>query len=245
MKRSLVRLVLFLGLLPLFFISIAYAEGSGTGIPPNESRTLNKPVPNVKLVDHRGKVFYLYELKGKPVIISPIYTHCQSACPLITDSLKEVVYKLGSPGKDFWVISLTFDPQDTEEDLKKFREEKGITTEGWIVARAYSREDLFKLLDTIDFRFMSIQGSRDFVHPNLIVFLSPDMVLKKYLYGVSFEFMEMEKALRYANGEVDLIETLRPYLFFLGLLGFVMSVLFLLLKLFSIRSQKVKYHVDG
>ncbi len=214
MIGSLVRLVLFLGFLPLLFIiqTTARAQDSGTGIPPNESRTLNKTLPSVKLVDHNGKVFDLHDLKGKPVIISPIYTHCESACPLITESLKKNVYKLGLPGRDFWVLSFTFDPEDTVEDLKRFRKEKAINDNGWLTVKAYTREDLFRLVDALDFRFMTIQETRDFVHPNLIVFVSPDMVLKRYVYGVVFNKDELERALKYANGEVEVLEVLRPYI---------------------------------
>ncbi len=247
MRSSLVRLLLFWGLLPLFFIfSIAKAENPGTGIPPNESRTLGKPLPHVRLVDHTGKVFNLYDLKGKPLILSPIYTHCQSACPLITESLKDVVPKLGKPGKDFWVLSFTFDPQDTVEDLVSFRKEKGIKgEEGWLTVKAYSREELFRLLDAIDLRFMSIPQTRDFVHPNMVVFVSPDMVVKRYVYGVVFKEDEMRKALNYSVGKVELLELLRPYLFLTSFLGVSLSLLFVLLKLFIARLRRVKFHVDG
>ncbi|MDQ7037822.1 MAG: SCO family protein, partial [Aquificota bacterium] len=79
-------------LVPLFFLFLfSYAQTGGTGIPPNESRTLGKQVPDVVLVDSEGEEFNLYSLKGKPVILSPIYTHCTSACPIITESLKKMV----------------------------------------------------------------------------------------------------------------------------------------------------------
>ncbi len=242
MRCSLVRLVLFLGLLPLLFIipTSVKAQNSGTGIPPNESRTLNKPLPNVKLVDHTGKVFNIYELRGKPLIISPIYTHCQSACPLITDSLKSAIYKLGTPGKDFFVVSFTFDPEDKIDDLKKFRIEKNIYDDGWLTVKAYSKEDLFKLVDALDFRFMTVYETRDFIHPNLVAFISSDLVLKKYVYGVVFKEEDLEKALRYTKGEVSIAEYLRPYIFFISLVGIIAISLFILVKLFSRSSQKIK-----
>jgi protein SCO1/2 len=226
---SLVRL-LFWGVLPLLlFFNSVYSQG--TGIPPNESKTLGKLLPNVKLVDSYGNTFDIYELKGKPIILSPIYTHCNSACPIITDSLKKVIPKLGKPGKDFWVISFSFDPKDRIEDIKKFQQDHLIDGIGWKVVIAKDKEDLFRLADAIDFRFMTLEN-RDFVHPNLLVVISPDMRVKRYIYGVVFDYRDLKKALE----EESILEKARPYLFFVGLLGFASTSLYILIK----NLQKVK-----
>ncbi len=177
------------------------------------------------LVDSDGKEFNLYSLKGKPIILSPIYTNCSSACPIITDSLKKVVPKLGTPGVDFWVLSLTFDPTDNLENIKAFAQKHNLDRRGWKVVMVENKEDLFKLLDAIDFRFMSIPQTKDFVHPNLVVFISPDMKIKRYVYGVVFEEKEMKKALEYAKGKLSLTEALKNYMFFIGLAGFGISTL--------------------
>ncbi|MFN3814210.1 MAG: SCO family protein [Aquificaceae bacterium] len=226
---SLVRF--FLGVIPLFLF-FTYAYSQGTGIPPDESRTLGNYLPNVKLIDSNGRIFYLYKLKGKPLILSPVYTHCQSACPIITHSLKEVVYKLGEPGKDFWVLSFSFDPKDTLQDLQKFQREYGIDGKGWIVAMAVDKKDLFRFMDAIDFRFMNMPESRDFVHPNLLVFASQGMKIKKYLYGVVFAKKDMERALQYAMGKESLSERLRPYILFISLIGLALSGLYVFQKAF-------------
>ncbi len=213
----------------LFLINLSLSREASTGIPPNERRTLGKELPDVLLVDSLGREFNLHTLKGKPIILSPIYTHCNSACPIITDSLKKVVPALGKPGEDFWVLSFTFDPLDGQEDIVAFQEKYGLDGEGWKVVRAKTKEDLFKLVDAIDFRFMSIPETRDFVHPNLVVFISPDMKVKKYVYGVVFDEKEMAKALQYSLGARDLLEDFRSFLFFFGLLGLSLSGLYLVI----------------
>ena len=222
---SVVRL-LFGGLFALLLLlNHSLAQEGSTGIPPNESRTLGKPLPDVMLVDAQGREFNLYSLKGKPIILSPIYTNCSSACPIITDSLKKVVPKLGNPGVDFWVLSLTFDPTDRLENIREFAKKYSIDNRGWKVVMVKDKEDLFKLLDAIDFRFMSIPESKDFVHPNLVVFISPDMKIKRYVYGVVFDEREMKRALEYAKGNISLLEVLGNYMFFVGLVGFSISTL--------------------
>lgn len=220
-KGSVVR-HLFGGLLSLLlFLLAALAQEGSTGIPPNESRTLGKSLPNVKLINSYGKEFDLYSLKGKPIILSPIYTNCSSACPIITDSLKKALP--GKPGEDFFVISLTFDPTDGLENIKSFQEKHALDGKGWIVAMTKDKEDLFKLLDAIDFRFMSIPETKDFVHPNLLVFISPDMKIKKYVYGVVFDKKELKKALDYTEGKGLLSEKIQRFLFFIALSGFLLT----------------------
>nr|3ME7_A Chain A, Crystal structure of putative electron transport protein aq_2194 from Aquifex aeolicus VF5 [Aquifex aeolicus]3ME7_B Chain B, Crystal structure of putative electron transport protein aq_2194 from Aquifex aeolicus VF5 [Aquifex aeolicus]3ME8_A Chain A, Crystal structure of putative electron transfer protein aq_2194 from Aquifex aeolicus VF5 [Aquifex aeolicus]3ME8_B Chain B, Crystal structure of putative electron transfer protein aq_2194 from Aquifex aeolicus VF5 [Aquifex aeolicus] len=154
---------------------------------------------DITLVDSYGNEFQLKNLKGKPIILSPIYTHCRAACPLITKSLLKVIPKLGTPGKDFWVITFTFDPKDTLEDIKRFQKEYGIDGKGWKVVKAKTSEDLFKLLDAIDFRFMT--AGNDFIHPNVVVVLSPELQIKDYIYGVNYNYLEFVNALRLARGE--------------------------------------------
>ncbi len=222
----------------LFFIFTAFSQEGSTGIPPNESKTLGQKLPNVRLIDTQGREFHLYDLEGKPVILSPIYTNCTSACPIITDSLKKVIPKLGIPGKDFWVLSLTFDPTDGLTNIKDFQKKHGIDGYGWKVVMAKNKKDLFELLDAIDFRFMSVPESKDFVHPNLIVFISPDMKIKRYLYGVVFKEEDMEKALGYALGKESFIDKLYRWFFFIGLIGTAGSGLFMVIKLSKYLARK-------
>jgi len=52
----------------------------GQGVPPDLSKTLGTTPPDVKFVDTQGHAFKLSDLKGKPIILSPIYAGCPSAC---------------------------------------------------------------------------------------------------------------------------------------------------------------------
>ncbi len=223
-------------LVPLFFLFLfSHAQTGGTGIPPNESRTLGKPVPDVVLVDSEGNEFNLYSLKGKPVILSPIYTRCTSACPIITESLKKMVSSVKA--EDVYILSLTFDPQDKISDLKAFKEKHSLKGDNWKVVLVRDKSQLFKLLDAIDFRFATLPG-RQFVHPNLIVFLDRDMVIRKYMYGVSFDRLEFSNALRMARGEIALPEKFRGHLFLVGMLGFVATLLYTIVRITRLRYSK-------
>ncbi|GAB6065252.1 SCO family protein [Aquifex pyrophilus] len=222
-----------------FFITLLFAQTGSTGIPPNESKTIDTYVPgDIRLVDSFGNKFQLKDLKGKPIIISPIYTRCKAACPLITKNLLKVIPKVGEPGKDFWVLTLTFDPKDTLEDIRRYREKYNIDGRGWKVVKAKTTEDLFKLLDAIDFRFMT--AGEEFIHPNLIVVLSPELQIKDYLYGVNYSYLELANALRIARGELALPEKFRSYLFIVGMVGVAGTSVYLLYLINRILQKRKK-----
>ena len=224
----------------LLLLSFLFAQTGSTGIPPNEAKTLDTYVPgDITLVDSEGREFKLSDLKGKPIILSPIYTTCRASCPLITKNLKKVIPEVGTLGKDFWVITFTFNPKDTLENLKEFKKEYRIDTSGWIVAKAKTKDDLFRLLDAIDFRFMS--AGEDFIHPNLIVILSPELQIKKYFYGVTYDKYELINALRYARGELALPDKFRSYLFIIGLFGVVLSSIYIFYTLNKVFQRRKKY----
>lgn len=171
------------------------------GIPPNEARTLGTKVPNIRLVDAEGREFDLYELKGKPVLLSPIYARCPTACVQIGNSLSQVIPKVGTPGVDFWVLSLTFDPKETRDHIRHYQLRHRIDGKGWRVVYAKDPKALFALLDAIDFRFTYLSEEiKD--HPNFLVALSDQMEIRHYVYGTTFTEAQIRKALRYARGEL-------------------------------------------
>ncbi len=223
-------------LLSLFLFS--FSKTSGTGIPPNESKTLGKTLPDVELIDTEGRTFKLSSLRGKPIIINPIYTHCESACPLMTRELKRILPLVGSPGEDFYLLSLTFDPRDEVRDIKDFKERYNLASRGWLVVKVKDKEQLFKLLDAIDFRFATLPG-RDFVHPNILLFVSGELKIVKYIYGVNYDPLELRIALSLARGEESLLASLKPYLFFIGFGGITFTSIILIF-LLSRRREKVQ-----
>ncbi|MBF0345176.1 MAG: SCO family protein [Nitrospirae bacterium] len=185
MKTFLLSLLLFVS---LFEIGLADTKKLTS---PNEKMTLGKEVPDVILMDSYGKERSLKDVIGnKPLIISLIYTRCQTACLVITDSLNEAVEKIGNVGKDFNILTLSFDSTDTPEMLAKFRTMWGLEKPGWVVANGREKE-LEKLLKAIDFSYRLDEETGEFIHPNLLVILSPAGKISKYIYGVNYNARDL------------------------------------------------------
>ncbi len=87
------------------------------------------------LTDQDGQThrFYSDLLQGRVVLINVIFTHCPSACPMMTERLKLVRKHVGDDfGRDVYFLSLSVDPtRDTPEALKRFAERHNVDSPGW------------------------------------------------------------------------------------------------------------------
>ncbi len=86
------------------------------------------------LQDRRGRPTTLADYRGKPVVISLIYTSCYHTCPMTTQQLARAVRKARqSLGADsFHVVSVGFDaPMDTPEAMAAFARQQGVDAENW------------------------------------------------------------------------------------------------------------------
>jgi protein SCO1/2 len=187
-------------------------------LPPDETKTLGRRVVDAQLRDEHGRELAVSSLEGKPLVVSPIFTKCQHVCPRITSGLKQAIEPVGVPGEEFNVLSVSFDTSDTEEDLMRFRQRLDLP-EGWKLTKA-SSEELLPFLESLDFHFLS-QKNGGFIHPNLVVFLTPDLRVAKYLYGVDYDPGDVRTALEIARGRGLLLDRLAPYIFLVGVLGMI------------------------
>ena len=91
-------------------------------------------VPDYTLLDRQGKPVRLSEYRGKPLLVSFIYTGCFEICPTNTRMLHEAVKgldKLLSPNQ-FHVISIGFNqPFDSPTAMRAFAAQHRINYANW------------------------------------------------------------------------------------------------------------------
>lgn len=75
---------------------------------PDGYPRLARPVPEFRLVDQTGKAFDHAMLQGTPTILTFVFAHCQTVCPLLVDRAREAADVLG-PGQ-VQIVLLTLDP---------------------------------------------------------------------------------------------------------------------------------------
>jgi cytochrome oxidase Cu insertion factor (SCO1/SenC/PrrC family) len=168
---------------------------------PNEPQFLGKSVADIRVFDATGERFLLYELLNKkPTILSPIYTKCPLTCSIIADRLKLAVESISLPEDDFQVVTFSFDTTDTPADLRKF--EKRYTysnVRNFVLSAGYY--DVRNLLNSLDFQIEWSEEYKQYDHPNLIIVITPEGKISRYIHGVTPKANDLRIALLEAKKE--------------------------------------------
>ena len=168
-----------------------------------------------RLVDSKGNEFTFKEFQaGKPLVLALSYYSCDGSCPVLNRNLKATLSGVDDweLGKDFKVLTVSFDEHDTPETIQKFLDysqfEGGIP-EGWAITTLKDGADIKRLTDSIGYRFFWSPRDAMFLHPSVYVMLSPEGRVTRYLYGamISPEDMEISltKALAGKSSEANVI----------------------------------------
>ena len=67
--------------------------------------------PDFRLTDQFGQQVALSQFKGKPVVLTFLYTSCPDQCPLTAEKLHTVMQSLGADAQKVAVISVSTDPK--------------------------------------------------------------------------------------------------------------------------------------
>lgn len=169
---------------------IALDEKLGQFIPADAS-----------FVDENGKRVLLRDVIDKPTIIAPVYLGCMHECPLLLTGLAQTLGKIEliKPGKDYQVIALSFDENDTPQIArdKKVNYIKAVgrpfPEDAWKFLTG-DKANIRKFTDSIGFKFQR-DSEHDFSHPVTLVVIAPGGKIVRYIEGVAFLPFEVTMAL--------------------------------------------------
>ena len=134
-----------------------------------------------------GQRVTLQALRGKPVVISMIYTSCYHICPTITKNLAKVVeIARDALGADsFTVLTIGFDtPVDTPDRMGLFARKQGVELNDWhfVGADAATIEGLSK-----DIGFQYFPSAKGFDHLIQATVLDGDGRVYRQIYDIAPE----------------------------------------------------------
>ena len=162
----------------------------GVGI----DQRLNQQVPlDLEFRDEAGRAVPLSNFfHGKPVLLALVYYRCPMLCTQILNgvvgSLKAVAF---NPGRDFEVVSISFDPKDTPELAASKKQTylrrygRGGTANGWHFLTG-DEAPIKALTDAVGFHYKYDAATQQFAHASGIMLLTPQGRLSRYFYGVEF-----------------------------------------------------------
>ena len=148
---------------------------------------INNQVGNLVFTNAKGNQVSLHDLRGKPLVLSMIYTSCYQICPMTTRHLSKVVEKARDAlGEDsFSVAIIGFDTQfDTPDAMQYFANKQGISDKGWQLL-SMAQADVEAL--SKDIGFIYFPSSNGFDHLIQATIIDADGKVYRQVYGQVFD----------------------------------------------------------
>jgi protein SCO1/2 len=186
-------------------------------------QNLGQFVPlDTELRDEVGRTVMLGDYFGKrPVVMLFAYYDCPMLCTMVINGLASALDVLSLvPGRDFEIVTVSFDPLDTAATAtaKKTgyigRYEQPGAAAAWHFLTG-DQPSIDRLTRAAGFRYVWDKETKQFAHPTGVIVLTPDGRLARYLFGIEYA----PRGLRYAiveasNGNVgSAVDSLLLYCF--------------------------------
>ena len=185
----------------------AFGQGMTQGImsPPANVRPpgltnvgieqrLNQQIPlDLAFRDETGKPVRLSDYFGRrPVILNLVYYQCPMLCSEVLSGLTSALRALQfDAGKEFEVLTVSFDPKDTPEMaaakkaeyLKRYK--RPGADAGWHFLSG-PQESITALTRAAGFQYQYDSKTGQFAHAAAIMVLTPEGKISQYYYGIEF-----------------------------------------------------------
>ncbi len=160
--------------------------------------------------DEAGGAVTLGDYFGtRPVVMVFAYYDCPMLCTLVINGLASALDVLSlEPGKDFEIVTVSFDPRDTPATaaakkaayIARYKRPGAAASWHFLTGEQASID---RLTRAAGFRYVWDKETKQFAHPTGVIVLTPDGRLARYLFGIEYG----PRALRYAiveasNGKV-------------------------------------------
>lgn len=152
---------------------------------------LGETIPDgIILTNETGQQVDVKSLIKRPTVFSLVYFRCPGICSPLLNGVSTVVDKTNlEPGKDYDLITISFDPTEDYKLAAGKKEsylenlDRKISPDSWRFLTGDSA-NIKKIADALGFKFAK-QGN-DYMHGASIMMVSPDGKIARYLYGVEY-----------------------------------------------------------
>ena len=212
MGRSVLRHVLLCVLVALFPAAAPAADPQDAvlqevGVDEKPGAAIPRDLP---FTDASGKPVRLANYLGDgPVLLTLNYYTCPMLCPLTFRSLVATMAQVKgfSLARDYRVVTVSIDPDEIPEIARaKANETHALMPE---VREADARwpflygsaGSVARLAESVGYRYRKVGA--EFAHPAVMIVLSPDGTVSRYLYGIEIDPRDLKLALiEAADGKI-------------------------------------------
>ena len=164
---------------------------------------LDQPLPlDLLLADEAGRAVRLRDYFGKrPVVLVLAYYNCPMLCTEVLNGLLSAMRVLTlDAGRDFEVVSVSFDPRDTPAGARAKKEPyvarygRPTGAAGWHFLTG-PPASIAGLTEAVGFRYAWDEKIGQFAHASAIYVATPDGRLSRYFYGIEYAPRDLRLAL--------------------------------------------------
>jgi len=148
---------------------------------------IDNQVGNYAFMDADGRALRLNDFRGKPLVLSMIYTSCYQICPMTTRYLSTVIEKARETlGTDAFSVALIgFDTRfDKPDAMQYFANKQGISDKGWNLL-SIAKQDVDAL--SKDIGFLYYPSSNGFDHLVQATIIDAEGKVYRQVYGQVFD----------------------------------------------------------
>lgn len=162
---------------------------------------------DTKLVNESGDTVLLKNVLDKPAILNLVYYECAGTCSPLMFGVSKFIDELDLvPGKDYEVITISFDPSEKiglginkkAAYISTMKHKEAAKNWHFFVADSMN---IAKLTKSVGFNYEKINNQ--YVHPTGLIALGADGKIIRYLRGIEFLPFEIKITLiEAANGKI-------------------------------------------
>lgn len=166
--------------------------------------------PDLTFKDETGKTVRLGDYYGKrPLLLALVYYECPGLCTMTLNGIAKSLKPLTvTPGKDFDVLTISFDPRETPELAAKkkttyvqeyvkssmVKHDAADAEAGWHFLTG-DDANIKPLCQTVGFRYRFDEKSKQFAHASVIMVLTPQGKVSRYFYGLEYSSRDIQLGL--------------------------------------------------
>ncbi len=156
---------------------------------------------DLTFVAEDGRIVRLgdYFKKDRPVLLDLVYYSCPMLCNLVLNAQTSAMRELPwTPGGEYEVVTISIDPGETHE-LARAKKASYLASfdrpaPGWHFLTDY-QGNVRRLAEQGGFGYTYDEASRQYAHQAVIMMLTPQGRVSRYLYGINFQPRDLRLAL--------------------------------------------------
>lgn len=137
----------------------------------------------------------------RPVALTFVYHECPMLCSLVLEGLTKAMRQIEwEPGREYRAVTVSISPSETPEQALRQKEryasrlKNEAARDGWAFLTG-REEDIASLTASAGFEFEKDADSGEYGHAATVILLSPEGVVTRYLYGISYKPFDLRAGL--------------------------------------------------